>query len=286
MTCRTLRKISLPFLFRFGVGAFGLFILLLAAGGAAAQPCSICDEIVYRLADPSGDVRLRPYPVEAVEPSGAPVEPGQRLLPVMDPMFLPDGSVWIYVQAGDEAGWIAESLLAYAEAEPEAAAQQPPSRFYVHAPGHEGLNLRSGPGARNSKVILMPNGSDVRMIGGRRRVGNSIWVELESGGQRGWANSRYLAERPAKPESGESESVALGPVAFSVQRVMGVTNVEPGGWLNMRAGPGADHIVIARVPSGARDIHALGHEKDNWIYAEWSGVWGWFSADFLEELQP
>jgi hypothetical protein len=59
------------------------------------------------------------------------------------------------------------------------------------------LNVRRAPDARAAVVArLPPDARDVRLTGRRRVAGKTTWWAVESGGQVGWVNGRFLAIAP------------------------------------------------------------------------------------------
>ena len=62
------------------------------------------------------------------------------------------------------------------------------------------LNVRSGPGVDNGVIgTLDPHATGITMTGVRQKVGNSIWVEVDTPfGTTGWVNAHFLTETVAK----------------------------------------------------------------------------------------
>lgn len=61
------------------------------------------------------------------------------------------------------------------------------------APG-DLLAIRSGPGANFSKILSIPNGTKVFVVGNRRFNGTTEWVPVQYGNLRGWVATRYLKQ--------------------------------------------------------------------------------------------
>ncbi len=73
----------------------------------------------------------------------------------------------------------------------------PKGDFYrvVGVKNNDVLYIR--PQAGNLKVVvgkIPPNGSGIKILGGKRRVGKSIWVLINYRGKTGWVNSRFIAK--------------------------------------------------------------------------------------------
>jgi len=58
------------------------------------------------------------------------------------------------------------------------------------------LNVRSGPGVDNGITdTLAPHATGITMSGNRQKVGNSMWVEIETpSGTLGWVNAHFITE--------------------------------------------------------------------------------------------
>jgi uncharacterized protein YraI len=83
----------------------------------------------------------------------------------------------------------------------------------------------------------------------------------------------------------------LIPVSSPVQavgheRINAIEFVDVGfGWtLNLRAGAGINHSVIASIPNGTK-LH-IQYAKGNWAFTYFSGRAGWVSRDFLSAVNP
>jgi hypothetical protein len=61
------------------------------------------------------------------------------------------------------------------------------------------LNVRESPD-KAAAVLggLPPDATGVRGTANRRRVGSSIWREVECGNLRGWVNERFLARETGR----------------------------------------------------------------------------------------
>ena len=88
------------------------------------------------------------------------------------------------------------------------------------------------------------------------------------------------------PGGGEvpGEVVDFGPQAGTVLAVMGVRHDDR---LNLRAGPGTDQEVLARLDPTFDDVVAQGTTRDRdgfWYEVQADGTVGWASAAFLAQL--
>ena len=54
------------------------------------------------------------------------------------------------------------------------------------------LNVRSGAGVDNPIIGMLEPGAVIRVTGGRRAVGSSVWLEIAVPGGTGWVNGRFL----------------------------------------------------------------------------------------------
>jgi len=54
------------------------------------------------------------------------------------------------------------------------------------------LNLRSSPGADQSIVTVLPNGTQVELLGESQNVDGSVWIKVSANGYTGWVNQKYL----------------------------------------------------------------------------------------------
>lgn len=93
------------------------------------------------------------------------------------------------------------------------------------------------------------------------------------------------APPPAAPEEDlPGEPIDFGPVAGTTLAVIGVAHDDH---LNLRAGPGTDQDVLARMAPTEDDIVARGATRTLpafWYQVEVDGTIGWASARFLAQL--
>ena len=71
------------------------------------------------------------------------------------------------------------------------------------------------------------------------------------------------------------------PQSANLQKVV---NVAQGDTLNMRAGAGMQHPVLAKIPHNGLTIVATGRRKGNWAEVFWMGQTGWVNAQFLKPM--
>lgn len=170
---------------------------------------------------------------------------------------------WIKVRhASGHIGWAHSGFLSHHKpamghgTDHGAGKGQP---FWVDAPRHGQLNLRTGPGRHYHVIAKIPHGARTRVI--QKQDG---WYKLRFDGKTGWANSRFLsAQKITAHDQGQ-------PYWIDMPRL---------GWLPLRTGPGRGYHMIDKMPHGsqARVIY----KQDGWYKLRFGGQTGWANSRFL-----
>ncbi len=81
-------------------------------------------------------------------------------------------------------------------------------------------------------------------------------------------------------------AVLMASAASAAMQIYKVINVESGGYLNMRSGPGTTNSVVTKLPANGDGIVATGEEKKvgsvTWAKVYWHGKGGWISKSYLK----
>jgi uncharacterized protein YraI len=139
------------------------------------------------------------------------------------------------------------------------------------------LNMRAAPGTASPLVVAVPAGTSDLSIGRCVSVADgstSQWCEVQWRAYKGWISSCCIAE-----------------VAAGERRTFRVLPDVSAGILNMRAGPGTNHKLVASIPAGAGDV-TVGRcrmpddgGRTPWCEAEWRGKSGWVSACCMVDIK-
>ena len=80
--------------------------------------------------------------------------------------------------------------------EPQATSERAPEYGVILVSEGDVLNVRSGPGVDYAVIdTLAPHATGITMAGDRQKVGNSMWVEVNTlSGTVGWVNAHFLTE--------------------------------------------------------------------------------------------
>ncbi len=80
--------------------------------------------------------------------------------------------------------------------EPPATSERAPEYGVILVSEEDVLNVRSGPGMDHEITdTLAPHATGISMTGDRQKIGNSVWVEVDTlSGTAGWVNAHFLTE--------------------------------------------------------------------------------------------
>lgn len=231
------------------------------------------------------------------------------------------GREWCEVMAyeGGLAGWAAREFLAPVSPRLATTAVAPPRHagtatvprptlaadfsttseyFHVHLGDPRGhLNMHADPTARSVRVGRLPDGADLRNIGGCVQSEGRTWCDVmqAGGGVSGWVAAEYLRNgqipgslatthtgAPLPATEDFADGMAGGPDFWQVD--LGTS----GSALRVHTRPSTAAPVFARFHDGATLRNADGcrmSEGRRWCYiSSVSGaVTGWVAGDFLRE---
>lgn len=199
------------------------------------------------VADAQGDqVNLRDQPSYAGNVLTS--VPEGWLVNVLDGPFTDDadGTFWYQVIANGQTGYM---LADYLRA-PGSEAVIPAAAMTTTA----NLNLRSGPGATFSVLLVIPNGATVNSTGA---VQNGF-AEISYNGTTGWSAKQYL--------SGGSD---VSSNALTTAN------------LNLRSGPATSFGVLLVIPNGST-VTIDGALQNGFYPVEFNGTSGFASANYLQ----
>lgn len=131
------------------------------------------------------------------------------------------------------------------------------------------LNLRGGPSLADGVITVMPAGSEVTVTG----PSQNGFYPITWSGYTGWAFSDYLSFVTAPPPPAPEPEPTPNPPG---PQVTGVTTDA----LNLRAGPGTNHAVIAVMPRGAKVV-LTGETSGSFVALSWNGQGGWAHRDWI-----
>ena len=135
-------------------------------------------------------------------------------------------------------------------------------------------------------VTLQDVVADITPVRGPLLLGQSFLGRFKS-----WSinNARHVLLLEGGPFDGSQR-----PARMAALYPIGVTKTIKGdvsfGYMNLRAGPGLDHAVIARVPAGTSGIIIKGpctratdsNDHYTFCFVKWNGYEGWISASGFE----
>lgn len=174
------------------------------------------------------------YSVFAVLPSGAPAT-------VVGGPKAAGGYTWWQLRTADGTGWAVQNWLVKIGS-PSGPAPTPTPRpkmgRFVNGDTlrtTDYLNLRSGPSTGSGVIAVLSPNANGAVTGGPRTASGYIWWQIRTSVGTGWAAQDWLAKASSPPPSN-------GGLPSRVNVVDGP--------LNIRAGAGLDHPVVAVLPSG------------------------------------
>jgi uncharacterized protein YgiM (DUF1202 family) len=133
------------------------------------------------------------------------------------------------------------------------------------------LRLRSGPGLDAATVDFMPEGTQVKILGGPRHADALGWYKVRSRVHgEGWCAEEFLS--------------AVAVNSLSLGQSVRVIN----GALNLRSNPGTEGQVIAVLPDSTRLTitgNAIWQNGQNWLPVRSSQFGsGWCAIEFLQAV--
>jgi uncharacterized protein YgiM (DUF1202 family) len=141
-----------------------------------------------------------------------------------------------------------------------------------------GLVVRAGPGKSYSRLMVLPQGTGVRII---EVSPNRKWSRARfSDGGSGWMRNRYLAARNPAPQSPPPPSTGAAN-GWSLPGVFTVTGVSANDVLRVRAAPDASANRLADLQPGGI-VAVLAPAGGNWVRVSLSdGSNGYVNARYL-----
>jgi uncharacterized protein YraI len=152
--------------------------------------------------------------------------------------------------------WSGFSGWAYAEYLNFGTTPPPPPVPEDTATTTDALNLRTGPGATFSVILVMPRGAEVILTG---QTSNG-YRSVSYNGVNGWASADYLAAEGTVP-------VPAG-TATAIDR------------LNLRSGPDTSSSVLTVIPNGAV-VTLTGQSSNGFRSVSYNGYTGWAFEAYL-----
>lgn len=163
------------------------------------------------------------------------------------------------------------------------------------------LNIRSGPAVRFSRIVSVPGGTELVVLG---RAPDNVWYLVEGDFGTGWLNSEFVifrgiystvpvVENAALPElvvgSNDAANQAVetsqataepSPTAVPAEAAENIAIVNTGN-LNIRSGPNAAFSIVATAAGGTR-LDVVGRAPDGvWFLVEGTFGRGWLNSEFV-----
>lgn len=152
------------------------------------------------------------------------------------------------------------------------------------------LNVRSGPGADQPVIAMLPIHSTV-VVEGRNKVGNWALVHTPDGAVRGWVATRYLV----LPDSVDIGVLPIVDAQVSAPQQAAPppanTNAPPAGeiigtsvtLLNVRTAPGAQNAAINTIARGVQVVVEGRNKVGDWllVHTPDGAVRGWVATRYL-----
>jgi uncharacterized protein YraI len=148
---------------------------------------------------------------------------------------------------------------------PRACAQPVGSHVIVNVPWQDsdnGLLLRAAPNMRAAVLSVIP----ANAVGLIVSACSDGWCEIEYNCQKGYAGSKYVADRKSQ-----------------FRNVSGVSSTDPDG-LNIRSGPGASFPKVRSIPYNGKQVIVHNCQQisnASWCLITYENNSGWVSARYL-----
>ncbi len=188
-----------------------------------------------------------------------------KLLPSgtrVNALWLQDG--WYYVQAGDQKGFIIESVVIIDEAKrEEQKASTPFLTAMVSTASGGNLNLRQSPSTSAKVVSSLSNGTKVTVYDQQNG-----WALISAGSKEGYVATRYLSFGSANPV------VTKGVIA----------NLKPTSCVRMRKQPSVTSTVVGLFSNG-QQVEILG-QSGNFYRVRAYGINGYISMSYVRTAVP
>lgn len=183
---------------------------------------------------------------------------------------------WLRIAYGTKIGWVSAQYTTYTPStdpgtteptEPTEPGTTEPSftAFDVRVTASDGLNVRTGPGASNTKIGALTAGTVVTVQGEQ-----DGWYKIDYNGSTGWICAEYT-EKVDGGSTGGGESETTKKVTTTTA-------------LNLRDKPGngssaaSGSQVLVTMPAGTMlEVQA---EQDGWYKVTYNGITGWCCADY------
>ncbi|HET9015151.1 MAG TPA: SH3 domain-containing protein [Thermomicrobiaceae bacterium] len=199
------------------------------------------------------------------------------------PKTAADGSAWYNVQSGSVKGWVISTYLSL-----------PPvkqgSTLVVTGTNGNGLRLRNGASLNSSTLTVMPDGTQVSVVGADKTDAQGIdWANVSYQGQTGYASRQYLTGGSAQTTATTTTTTTVtvsAPAQTSGVAVGGnaVVANTAGDGLNLRASASFSASVQTVIPQGGV-VHVSGGPQSSggatWWNVDYNGTKGWVDGAYL-----
>lgn len=150
----------------------------------------------------------------------------------------------------------------------------------------DGLRLRDGPSFTAGTLTVMPEGTEVRIIGAAiTDADGNIWLPVSYGDLSGYALSDFLTSAGNTPAQAQ-QATGLPPTPSLGVGVTAEVSGTDGQGVNIRQQPGYGAPVLTVAPEGAIMLVIGGPQVDGqgitWWQVDYSGLKGWVQADYLQ----
>lgn len=173
------------------------------------------------------------------------------------------------------SGWASDAYLRVTgTSTPNTPPSQPAPSTSGSATTTDALNLRAGAGLSYTVVAVMPRSTTVSLTG---KSANGF-RELTWNGRTGWASADYLRFASTPAPSNPAPQPAPQPTTPPPASPSGTAVTTDA--LNLRAGAGTSHRVVAVMPARAR-VSLTGRSQGNFLELSYNGTKGWAHKDYL-----
>lgn len=190
-----------------------------------------------------------------------------------------DGSTWYQVSAYGVRGWVISDYLSAGGGH---ASYQ--GVLTVVGTNGNGLRLRDGASSDSATLTVLPEGTQVTVVGADVTDGaGNTWANISFNGTTGYSSKAYLSTggAPATPAAQSAPAPASG-VSLGGNAEVGGTN---GDGLNLRSDATYGSSIVAVAPDGSV-VHVIDGSKTDgdgnvWWGVSYRGMTGWMSAAYL-----
>jgi len=125
-----------------------------------------------------------------------------------------------------------------------------------------GVNVRSGPGTRYSKIGFAPKGAVYDILGK-----SGSWYKLNFNGRAGYIYSKYLSVSAVLSAARQTGTTQTGTIVNCTS------------WVNVRSGPGTKYAVIGTAPKNA--VYTVTGKSGSFYAIQYNGRTGYVYSRYI-----